>query len=191
MTTSMELPKRIVGKRMVDKLYIHRSAAIILPKPVRLRLQEAFEVIKGRYGNVLPPTIIKITDPYRNTKTGEHPFTRDKITFLWAPGFDTEREPQVYSAIIVYPDNNTQNISLKSRNLIYHHKWMFVEDDYPGFDVAESKRWSEFWMQHPRVKAMRETPGEHFSSKIGNKKYWEETVTRFIEKEFEEQEARR
>ncbi len=31
-------------------------------------------------------------------------------------------------------------------NYIWHHKWLWVKDDYTGFDIEESYRWSEKWL---------------------------------------------
>ena len=31
-------------------------------------------------------------------------------------------------------------------NLIYHHKWTWVDNDYPGFDVKKEHNWSREWL---------------------------------------------
>jgi len=49
---------------------------------------------------------------------------------------------------------------------IYHHKWLFVADDYQGFDVVASKTRSEQWI----------ALGDVDRSRIGRKSYWEERV---------------
>ncbi len=49
---------------------------------------------------------------------------------------------------------------------IYHHKWLFVDDDYRGFDVAESKARSVQWIGL----------GDVDRSRIGRKSYWENYV---------------
>ena len=50
----------------------------------------------------------------------------------------------------------------KSSPQIYHHKWLFVTDDYPGFDVEESKNRSRKWVSLPNIDY----------SRIGYKKFW-------------------
>ena len=50
---------------------------------------------------------------------------------------------------------------------IYHHKWLFVKDDYKGFDVEESKKRSIKWLSVSDKINM---------SKIGYKNYWENEV---------------
>jgi len=58
-------------------------------------------------------------------------------------------------------------VSLQSSDpYIYHHKWLFVADDYGGFDVDESKRRSLAWMSLPDID----------KSRIGRKSYWEDHV---------------
>jgi hypothetical protein len=49
---------------------------------------------------------------------------------------------------------------------IYHHKWLFVSDDYEEFDVEASKSRSERWMALTDVDR----------SRIGRKSYWDEQV---------------
>ncbi len=49
---------------------------------------------------------------------------------------------------------------------IYHHKWLFVPDDYTGFNVAESKARSEQWIALSGVDR----------SRIGRLSFWEQNV---------------
>ena len=55
---------------------------------------------------------------------------------------------------------------MPSDPFIYHHKWLFVKDDYDGFDVEESKTRSRAWMALTDIDRTR----------IGKKSYWEGTV---------------
>ena len=65
-----------------------------------------------------------------------------KVSFIQSPDWDTAREPLV-------GDSYTSNIFdinfkiIKSKGQIYHHKWMFVSDNYIGFNIEESKEWSK------------------------------------------------
>jgi len=57
---------------------------------------------------------------------------------------------------------------------IYHHKWLFVKDDYQGFDVDKSKERSAEWLQvSDRINM----------SKIGTLNYWEDEVLPLLKKE--------
>lgn len=70
--------------------------------------------------------------------------TRNVIRFDEAPDFDTAREPHVGDTIEV--NVITKKIRKSHSNAIWHHKWMWVDDDYTGFDVEESFQWSKYWV---------------------------------------------
>lgn len=83
------------------------------------------------------------------------------IRFDEAPDFDTAREPHPGDFIEVNID--TKEIRRGHSDMIWHHKWMWVDDDYDGFDVNESYEWSKKWTQvitHPS----------------GSKKVWEKQI---------------
>lgn len=93
------------------------------------------------------------------------------VTMIESWDWDKAREPEVGDAYRVNLD--TQEIKkIKSKGQIYHHKWMFVADDYKGFDIEESKRWSEEWQSViPTDKKIK--------SRIGYKKYWDEYLMEY------------
>lgn len=66
------------------------------------------------------------------------------IRFDEAPDFDTAREPHVGKYLYTYGGTCVTRIGYS--NAIWHHKWLWVMDDYAGFNVAESKHWSEKWL---------------------------------------------
>lgn len=94
-----------------------------------------------------------------------------KVSFIESKDFDTAREPQVGNSWCI--DISTKKIKeIKSKGQIYHHKWMFVKENYDGFDVEESKRWSEKWQSIiPNDKSTK--------SRIGYKKYWDEYLEKY------------
>ena len=58
-----------------------------------------------------------------------------ELCLINCPNFDTENEPT-----IKFVWNVTKDVLTKYDNnnpMIYHHKWMFVKDDYKGFDVED------------------------------------------------------
>lgn len=94
-----------------------------------------------------------------------------KVSFIASEDWDISREP-------IVGDSYTTNIYdiklkiIKSKGQIYHHKWMFVSDDYKGFNIEESKQWSEQWTNViPNNKAIK--------SRIGYKKYWIEILKQY------------
>jgi len=61
------------------------------------------------------------------------------VRFDEAPDFDSAREPQVGRWLTVCHDGHA---SRGVSPAIWHHKWLWVRDDYRGFDVAASRAWS-------------------------------------------------
>lgn len=96
---------------------------------------------------------------------------KNTVSFIESKNFDTAREPEVGNAYTVNLDTKKIKI-IKSKGQIYHHKWMFVEEDYCGFDVEDSKRWSGEWQAViPSDKTIK--------SRIGYKKYWDEYLREY------------
>jgi len=93
------------------------------------------------------------------------------ITLLNSPDFDTSPEPSILE-YWHYSSNSDQwkyhRYSEGDNAPIYHHKWMFVMDDYSGFDVEESKQRSA-WIESLPIK--------HLS--IGYQRQWKEILGKF------------
>jgi len=64
-----------------------------------------------------------------------------------APDFDTAREPITGDWIKVDTDTG-QIVGKGHSDQIWHHKWLWVKDDYQGFDVNQAFDWSKQWSQH-------------------------------------------
>ena len=65
------------------------------------------------------------------------------VSFQEAPDFDTAREPIVGDYVTVTLDGD---VSAGHSNYIWHHKWLWVKNDYSGFDVSDSWNWSRTWL---------------------------------------------
>src|SRR4051794_6406996 len=61
------------------------------------------------------------------------------LAFVGSPDFDTHPEPTVGDSWSVTVDGEARLRKQAVDPYIYHHKWLFVADDYAAFDVAESK----------------------------------------------------
>lgn len=146
----VRLPRRWqgnVGKSIGGSIYVHRDyESEVVPQEV---LQQAYEGLDGFEYN-----IVKYTP-----KAGA-------VTFIQSPDFDTADEPTVGPALLVKPDGSKRLIKPSADPWIYHHKWLWVKDDYPGFDVGQAKRRSEQWMSLPGIDY----------SRIGKKSFWEKKV---------------
>lgn len=69
----------------------------------------------------------------------------NKLALIEAPDFDTAREP-VVGRIFYQASEEADNRISRFYNNIWHHKWLWVKDDYEGFDVKESWEWSRKWL---------------------------------------------
>lgn len=114
-----------VGKLIGGALYLHRS---YMPHLAGTALwaayDRAYRLIEGFDYNV-----VKIT-------------TQGDVTFFASPDFDTAHEPTAGEYRLVKADGTVKKGRTAS---LWHHKWLWVRDDYKGFDVAASKRRSAEW----------------------------------------------
>lgn len=145
-----KLPRRWrgnVGKSIGNAVYAHRNYETeIIPHDVLANAQQHLDGFDYNIVKYVP-------------KTGA-------VTFIQSPEFDSTPEPAVGDMLLVKPDGTTKGMSPSGDPWIYHHKWLFVKDDYPGFDVDESKQRSAAWMGLPDIDYRR----------IGKKSFWEKFV---------------
>lgn len=116
-----------VGKLIGGQLYFHKMYAE--------------EVLDG--------TILDLI----NSNQSDCPFTYTCIRYdlksgvialVESPDFDTAREPVVGRMFTIKPDGSTS--TSRFYNQIWHHKWLWVTNTYPGFDVRDSWEWSRKWL---------------------------------------------
>jgi hypothetical protein len=145
-----ELPTRSrrygVGKEIGYAVYVHRQYEDLLGATV--------EWAKRHLPEHYDYTVVKLNQ--RN----------DSVSFIHCPNFDTEHEPVIAAIIVVSADGTAQRRTTPSDPYIYHHKWLFVADDYDGFDVAEGIARSQRWIALSSVDR----------SRIGRKSFWEEQI---------------
>lgn len=120
--------KNIVGKQVGPQIYVHKTYAHeVIPHD---HLRKAAETLKRVKPN------FKFNSVMWNSKTGE-------IRFDEAPDFDAAREPHVGQYISIFLDGKTRE---GRSNAIWHHKWLWVKDDYRGFNVDKARQWSILWL---------------------------------------------
>ena len=128
-----------VGKEIGTRLYLHRNyARCVLPE------KEYFKICR-----IADITFNCMMIWFHDSGMNVRGVRLDK-----APNFDTEREPSpVLSQDIEY-SKVTLMLHRKGRPkknpMIWHHKWLWVMDDYEGFDIEESWRWSNIWTKRIR-----------------------------------------
>lgn len=147
---SIKLPKRSarfgVGKEIGGAVYVHKVYQHVFPDP--------FEKAK----KALPPD-------FEYTVVKYDLFT-DAVSFIQSDDFDSTAEPTVGDLHTIRPDGTCTFRRKLSDPWIYHHKWLFVLDDYSGFDVEKSKARSMEWLRLPDIDFTR----------IGRKSFWEQNV---------------
>ena len=136
---------RIPGKKVGSKIYVHRQYAELFV-PTRLLIKAARAA----------PRSVGTFDCVRYDKnTGI-------IAFQWSKDFNTADEPSVNRTVRVLPGGDVKYS--EDMGQIWHHKWMWVADDYDGFDVEASKKRSELWAPHVSKEELR---------KIGYRHIWD------------------
>lgn len=154
----VHLPKRDkkygIGKRMGNCVYVHWTAIDVLPKEIQLRIMCVvipFEV-------PFDWTVIKYDESNGN------------ISLIESLDWDIADEPTVGQILILKNDGSRKLIKPSKDPWIYHHKWLFVADDYRGFNVKKSVERSLQWMSIQGIDYNR----------IGKKSYWENNVLTLI-----------
>lgn len=117
-----------VGKEIGGDIYLHKDYHDkAVPDDV---YDNALDILESEYPNY------EFNCIRYSPKTGA-------ISFQEAPDFDDAREPVVGDYITVFPDGT---VKTGHSNYIWHHKWLWVMDNYQGFDVVESWEWSREWL---------------------------------------------
>ncbi len=142
-----------VGKLIGGTLYLHRQYFKVIKKEI---YKERLETLKREH-------------PKFKFNTLKWNIKDESVSFVNSPDFDTADEPVAGEYITAYANDSTRKGSTKS---IWHHKWLWVKDDYKGFDVEESYRRSEAWLTIPMIEF----------SKIGNKSFWDKNYVPEIDK---------
>lgn len=120
-----------VGKKMGNGIYLHKDYATeVIPEDVWNKAQAIADREGINYNTVY-------YEPKKRPKM---------VRFDEAPDFDTAREP--FTGNWVYVDTESGDINSRGQSKqIWHNKWMWVKDDYTGFDVEEAYEWSKRWNQ--------------------------------------------
>lgn len=120
-----------VGKQVGSKIYFHKSVwDKILPEDIWMKALEVLEINKW---------------DLKYFQTVCYDFKQPNIVrFDTCPGFNFQREPMV--GTMVFADTKSGFTKDKYNNQIYHHKWLWVADDYQGFNTQESYEWSKLWL---------------------------------------------
>ena len=157
-----------IGKVIDKSKWVHRSALPSLSEGEQILVSKALDILKIH----LPPPDIDIIVKIN--------ISEGLVTFTHSSDWKAATEPICGDMVGVkglYSDRPAIfHRKQKGVPNIYHHKWMFVDDDYSGFDVKEAMEWSETWENHPIVKELLMDKDEHFRLKIGRQDYWQDKI---------------
>jgi hypothetical protein len=68
---------------------------------------------------------------------------KHSMRFDEAPDFNTAREPHPG---VTYTVCENMHVTRRVVNQIWHHKWLWVLENYGRFNVEESREWSRTWL---------------------------------------------
>ena len=144
------LPKRSarfkVGKEIGGAVYVHKQYESLLPEAI----QKAKSFVPPEFSY----TVVKFQ------------MTDETVSFIQSTDFDSADEPNVGDLYTVKANGSATFRRKLTDPWIYHHKWLFVADDYNGFNVEASKTRSRQWLALDDIDSHR----------IGKQSYWEEHV---------------
>jgi hypothetical protein len=135
-----------VGKEIGGAVYIHKEYSHVL--------SDVFKKAQDAVSQDFEYTVVK------------YDLSTDVVSFIQSHDFDSAAEPTVGDLYTIRPEGTCTFRRKLADPWIYHHKWLFVHDDYSGFDVEESKARSVAWLQLPGIDFTR----------IGKKSFWEQNV---------------
>jgi hypothetical protein len=121
--------KDLVGRRTGTKIYVHRFYSDYV---VDIDYYKYLDLL----GKMFPEMERKFNCLSWNKLTKE-------IKFFYSPDFDTAREPHIGEWVSI---SNDKTIRKGKSDLIWHHKWLWVRNNYTKFDAYESINWSELWL---------------------------------------------
>ncbi|MDF1845504.1 MAG: hypothetical protein P1U77_29190 [Rubripirellula sp.] len=146
----VKIPKRSakygVGKEIGGAIYVHRQYEDVLP--------EQAVVAKELVPLAFVYTVVKFD------------LKQEVTSFIKCSDFDCAHEPTVGESVSVKKDGSLAHRKPPDDPYVYHHKWLFVRDDYAGFDVQSSRTRSLIWTQLSDIDVRR----------IGRRSYWMHNV---------------
>lgn len=116
-----------IGKDIGASLYFHKSyIQKLLPEDLLSLLVDNEQFCPFEYNCI------------------KYDYSKGQVSLVECPDFDEAREPVVGRLFIL--DQSGEFKVTRFYKQIYHHKWLWVDDSYTGFDVPESWEWSRTWL---------------------------------------------
>ena len=139
-------------KKVMKSLYVHKSNLSELGED-RVKIVEERKKLIGDFDY----DVIKFDTDTEN------------ITFIECPEFDKIHEPMVGKQ---YSDKEKwRKKIMPSKGQIYHKKYMFVAENYTGFDIEAEKKRAEKYDE-----LLKNHEDKKIKNKIGYRKKWIEVL---------------
>ncbi len=142
-------------KKVGTAMYVHKSALHQLYEKLEKNIQEITRVQN------LILRVDALGFDYTIVK-----YDKGNVSFIQSIDFDSANEPTVGDSLCFKTDDTYKII--KGSGKIYHHKYLFVDVNYTGFDVERARQRAQLWESIPDIKKHK--------SRIGNRKYWNELL---------------
>lgn len=133
-----------VGKDIGQSLYVHKD---YIPKVFDDMVDDAIILLNDVYPDFIF-NLVRID------------YKKDSIGFYDCKEFDKVNEPDAGTLVVV---SNGEVKPPKFVKQIFHHKWLWVSNDYRGFNVGESIERSKMWLKYDDIPF----------NKIGRLQAWE------------------
>lgn len=147
-------------KRVGYCLYVHKSNI----KELRTKLTDDMNIMLD---SVIHCVEVELDVPYHIIKVDTK---NQKISVIECFDWDKYEEPTVGNSYCF--DCNTMRYSMKKGGTkVYHHKWMFVSDDYKGFNLRSNRTRTDLLNTIPEF--------VNNKSRIGNLDYWLEFLKKY------------
>lgn len=131
--TVLKRYKDHAGKQMGKHVYVHRDYAMhVLPQDAVRAAGLGLLAQRPQF--------------YHSFNCIRFDLEHNLVRFDEAPDFNSFTEPSVGDWKVVDPETG-QVIKEGRSQFIWHHKWMWVAQDYTGFDVLASEAWSRTWLK--------------------------------------------
>ena len=164
-------------KKVGNCYYFHKSDMDTLREFIRTKTISGervfYDAFFMQFQSDIPFDVIKINT--RPKAVGHKMCIDPSVSFIQVIGWDTLYEPIVGDSYNYRYDFIEDKVELfkvvKGNNKVYHHKWMFVNETYKGFDIEKSKQRSKKYEEIQEIKDNK--------LRIGNLDYWKSIMDKY------------
>lgn len=143
---------KLVGKKIGTKIWFHIDYIFDFIPSLQVHLH-----LKSCANYNMDSIVVRY-----DTKT-------EDVCFIESADFNESDEPIVGRSLLLRGNKPPKLTTPSEDPLIYHHKWMFVKDDYQGFDVEQSKQRSIWWKSQMGK-------DRYLSNRIGRLSFWQSWI---------------